>query len=131
MLFQSAIGALVYGPGWAALAGGMEDFIGAMLFPVGPYFPGFTLTAGLTGLVFGLLLYGAKREVAGVCGAACINSLVLSLVLNSVWISVLYDSSFVAILPTRLVQCAVMIPVQIAVLLIIKQPVKRLFPVKA
>ena len=50
------IGAMLYGPLGGAVVGALGDFIGALLFPIGPYFPGFTLTAFLTGAVFGLLL---------------------------------------------------------------------------
>ncbi|HBK85843.1 MAG TPA: folate transporter, partial [Firmicutes bacterium] len=40
---------LLYGPGWGFIVGAIADFIGANLFPFGPYFPGFTLSAGLSG----------------------------------------------------------------------------------
>ena len=51
--------AMLYGPVWGAVAGGLADFIGAVLFPIGPYFPGFTLTNALIGLVFGLFCAAA------------------------------------------------------------------------
>ncbi len=38
----------------------LADLIGATLFPAGPFFAGFTLSAFLTGLIYGLILY--KRE---------------------------------------------------------------------
>ena len=50
------IAALLLGPVWAGIAAALADFLGAVLFPVGPYFPGFTLTAFLMGAVYGLFL---------------------------------------------------------------------------
>ena len=38
------IAAVVHGPVAAALVGGLGDMIGAIAFPTGSYFPGFTLT---------------------------------------------------------------------------------------
>ena len=51
------IAAILLGPVEAALVGAIADFLGAVLFPIGAYFPGFTLTQFIVGLVFGLLLY--------------------------------------------------------------------------
>ena len=52
-----AIGAAVLGPVGGAIVGGLGDFLGAVLFPIGPYFPGFTLTTALSGVAFGLAIY--------------------------------------------------------------------------
>ena len=51
------IAAYLYGPIGGAVVGGIADFIGAILFPIGAYFPGFTLTCVITGAVYGLLLH--------------------------------------------------------------------------
>ncbi len=48
------IAAYLYGPIGGAVVGGIADFIGAILFPIGAYFPGFTLTCVITGAVYGL-----------------------------------------------------------------------------
>ena len=41
-----------------------------------------------------------------------IEQLVLSLLLNTLWISILYSSPFVPLMASRVVQCAVLGPVQ-------------------
>lgn len=51
------LAAYLTGPVGGALVGGMIDLIGALLVPTGAYFPGFTITAALTGLVWGFLFY--------------------------------------------------------------------------
>ncbi len=104
--------AIMYGPAWAAVTAGIADFIGAVLFPTGAYFPGFTLTAMLTGIIFGLFLY--KREeknVPALLGAVLVNGVVVSLLANTVNISILTGTSFMVLLPTRLLQNALMIPI--------------------
>jgi len=119
----------LFGPLAGALVGGISDFVGAILFPIGAYFPGFTLTAALTGAVFGWLLH--KRQNLGrVCAAVLFNQLVLGLVVNSFWISVLYGSPYLGLLGSRLIQYAIMVPVEIVVtwvLLRALEPVKKQF----
>lgn len=109
------LAAYLFGPTAAALTAGIADFLGATLFPIGAYFPGFTLTCGLTGAVYGLLLH-KKQTSLRVLAAVCIDQLILSLLLNTLWISILYGSSFAALLATRAVQCLVMLPVEFIVI---------------
>ena len=54
------VAALLLGSLQAGIVAGLGDLIGALLFPIGAYFPGFTLTAFLTGIVFGLFSARAK-----------------------------------------------------------------------
>ena len=125
-----AVAAMMFGPLGGGVVGALGDFLGAVLFPIGPYFPGFTLTAFLTGAVFGLFLR-KERTVLRVLGATAVNQLILSLLLNTLWISILYGSPFGALLATRAIQCAILGPVQFAVVLMIARALdtygKRLF----
>lgn len=110
-----AAAAILYGPVPAVAVGMLSDILGAVLFPIGPYFPGFTLTAGLTGLVYGLLLHKG-RSVIHVLAAAAITQFILGLLLNTFWISVLYGSAFAPLMASRLVQCAILTPVEFIVI---------------
>ena len=58
------IGAAVLGPVGGAIVGGLGDFLGAVLFPIGPYFPGFTLTTALSGVAFGVAIYRRRTPSA-------------------------------------------------------------------
>lgn len=106
------LAALLYGPLWGAATAGLADFLGAILFPVGPYFPGFTLTAMLVGTTYGILLH-RQATLGRVVAAVSIVRLPLSLGLNTLWISILYGKAFLALLPGRILQEAVMAPIQI------------------
>ncbi len=106
------VAAVLYGPVPAAVVAGLSDFLGAIMFPIGPYFPGFTLTAALTGLVWGAFLH-KRQTMARIGGAVAVNQLVLSLLLNTLWISVLYDSLYVPLFLTRTISTAVMVTVQV------------------
>lgn len=109
------IAAVAYGPLAGGLVGGVADLAGALLFPIGAYFPGFTLTALLTGIIYGLFLY-KRQTLIRISGAVAINQLILSLLLNTLWISILYGAEFGPLLTTRIFQCAILIPVQLIVI---------------
>ena len=104
------VAAYLYGPLFAAVVAAIADVVGAALFPSGAFFPGFTVTAILSGLLFGLLLY--KKQTPGrIAITVAIDQLVLGLLLNSYWLSILYGSPYVPLLATRAVQCLIMMPV--------------------
>ncbi|MCL1828328.1 MAG: folate family ECF transporter S component [Oscillospiraceae bacterium] len=119
--------AVMLGPVWAAAVYALSDFLGAVLFPIGPYFPGFTLTAALSGLAFGFFLY--RREVRifpHVIGAVFTSCVVLGLGLNTLWIALLYEKAIWAIIPGRLLQCVILISAQTALIPLICRVSERL-----
>ena len=109
------LAALLLGPLWAGIVAALADFLGAMLFPVGAFFPGFTLIAFLMGLCYGLFLH-RKQSLPRILGAVAVHQLALSLLLNTLWISVLYGSPFGPLLLSRLPQCALLAAVQLALI---------------
>ena len=109
------LAALLLGPLEAGIVAALADFLGAVLFPVGPYFPGFTLTAFLMGLCYGLFLH-REPSFLRVLLSVAVHQLVLSLLLNTLWISLLYGSPFGPLLVTRLPQCALLSVVQLVVI---------------
>ena len=119
------LAALLLGPLYAGVVAALADLLGAILFPVGAYFPGFTLTAFLMGLTYGLFLY-RKQDFLRIFAAVAVHQLLLSLLLNTLWISVLYGSSFVPLLVTRIAQCAILWAVQLAVIPLLVQLAPKL-----
>ncbi len=95
--------AAMFGMHGGMIVGGLGDFIGAMLFPKGAYFPGFTLSAALIGLIYGAFLRKGK-SIRHTSAAALISQTVSSLILNSIWISVLYGNPLKAVIVSRLPQ---------------------------
>ena len=88
-----AVAAMLYGPLWAMLTAALGDLIGALLFPTGAYFPGFTVTAALTGLIFGLFLYRREKSWLRAFLAALTNCLLVTFLLNTLMIAVFFRSS--------------------------------------
>jgi len=104
---------IMYGPLWAALGYAVGDILGMIIFPSGMFFPGFTVTALLTGLVFGFFLHGRQITWKTVLPASLVIILGLNLVLDTIWLSIMMGDAFIALLPTRIFKCAVMLPIHL------------------
>ena len=124
------IAAILYGPATSALVYGLADFIAANLFPKGAYFPGFTLSAILMGLIYGLFLYEWKRDaVKTTCSDSVVKKVlryiwrvVMPTILNSAvgmflttyWITILSGkNTYFANFQLRLPQYAIFIPLNL------------------
>lgn len=130
------VAGMLYGPTAALLLGALGDPIKYLVSPTGPFFPGFTLSAAVTGLLFGLLLYGMhqnfapcrkKRVVAilRVAAAQLLNTLLVDLLLHTLWLSCLYGTPMAVLLPMRAVKCALMFPVEGVLLYLLLAAVAR------
>ena len=111
-----ALSAMLYGPAWAALTAALGDLAGSLMFPTGAYFPGFTLTAALTGLIFGLFLYRRENSWLRAFLAALSNCLLVTLLLNTAMIVLVFHASLQAMAATRIPQFFIMTAVQTAVI---------------
>lgn len=88
-------GVLVYGLG---------DFLGAIIFPTtGAYFPGFTLTAAVSGLIYGLYL-AKKGGAVRIILSTITSQLICTLLMNSYWLSLLYGTDYTAVFISRIPQ---------------------------
>ena len=122
-----AVLAIMYGPVIAAIGYGVADLLGAWLLPTGTFFPGFTVSAVLTGLIFGWVLY--KKEVTFVRAliASAIVCLAVNLLLNTWWLTFLIGKGFKVLLASRAVKEIVAIPVMAVLIVAIdKYVLKRI-----
>ena len=118
--------AILFGPMVAGLQGALSDILGFMLKPTGPYFPGFTLTAALLGVIYGLLLYKTKRTTWQIIAARVIVCLFVNIGLNTVFLTMLYGPSRLATLPLRAFKNIVQLPIDCLLLGAVSRAVKRI-----
>lgn len=125
-----ALAAIWLGPKYAAIICGLADLIGALLFPFGTYFIGFTISAICKGLIYGLVLYKKGEELKNKeliirLIIACILVIgLVNILLNSVWLVMMYDKAFLAVLYTRLTAEIIMLPIQIITIFVIVNALK-------
>ena len=61
------LSAIWLGPKYSTLIGGLADLIGALLFPVGQYFVGYTISSLIDGFIYGIFLYKKPGEKRRLC----------------------------------------------------------------
>ena len=118
--------AILFGPVAAGLQGGLSDLLGYMLKPSGPYFPGFTLTAALLGVIYGIMLYKTERKLWQIIVARVLVCFLLNIALNTVFLTMLYGPSRLATLPLRIVKNLVQLPVDCLLLSAVCRAVNRI-----
>lgn len=112
--------AILMGPVQAVVVAGVADLLGAIMFPIGPYFPGFTLNSCLNGLVWGLFLH-KKPSIPKAAIAVGINQFIIGLFLTTFWISVLYGSPYVSLLPVRFTQACILFVAQFVTISVLEE----------
>ncbi len=114
------IAGVALGPVEGAIVGALSDFLGATLFPMGAYFPGFTISNMLVGMMYGLFLH-KKITIPRVLACVAINKFIISMLLSTLWISILYGSPFVGLLPARAAQSVGLFIVEIITIVVLKE----------
>jgi len=98
-----AITARLFSPLVTAGSTALAYFLGMVLFPKFAFFPGFILTAFLTGLVFGIA-FQQRTSLTRILLANFIVLFILNLFLNSLWLHIMYLTPWSALLTTRFIQ---------------------------
>lgn len=111
-----SVAAMLYGPLWAMLTAALGDIVGALIFPVGAFFPGFTLTAALTGLIYGMCLYRHQGSTPRAVAAALLNCLFVTLLINTALIAYISGNDYGVLFTARAVQFFIMFPVEALVI---------------
>lgn len=113
-----ALCGMMYGARWSAACAVVGDLINCLLGPFG-WYPPLTLSAGVNGALYGLLLKGRSDSLPAILAAAALSQLLIGLVVTTWLLSMLYTAPYFELMVTRLPQVLVMLPVQAAVLRLI------------
>jgi ECF transporter S component (folate family) len=91
----------------------------------GNFFPGFTITAMLGAVIYGLFLYNRPLKLTNVILSQVAVKIVCNLVLNTLWLNMLYGQAIAAILPGRIVSNLVMLPIDTFIMYAMLQVVNK------
>ena len=128
------LSAILLGPFYSTLIAALSDLIGALLFPFGAYFFGYTLSSTLAGLIYGLLLYKGKKEFSNknfiirLIVSTLLVIVVCNTLLNTLWIYITTKKALVAILPTRLLKQLIMLPIEVVSVFFVDLGLKKIYP---
>ncbi|MDR1101627.1 MAG: folate family ECF transporter S component [Clostridiales bacterium] len=85
-----ALAGCLYGAKIGACVGGLCDVIGYFAYPKGAFFWGFTLSAIIVGVIFGLIAGRKTPSIWRVLLAQILCTIVVDLALNTYWLSLMY-----------------------------------------
>lgn len=106
-----AVTGAMFGPIPAAITGALGDIVSFLINPVGMYFPGFTISGFVTGMIYGLVLYKGDITLIKVIIAWVVNMLAVETFLAAYWLYLLYGagsgSSYSVYLYARLISEAI------------------------
>ncbi len=120
-----ACGAMLFGPVVGGIIGALADILGYLVKPTGPFFPGFTLSAVIQGILYGLFLYHREITAKRVIPAQAANTLTIDFLLNPLWLSILYGRGFIVIFTERIAKNLIMFPINVVLLLVVLRPVYK------
>ena len=123
-----AIGAMLFGPGIGGLLGALTDILAYLVKPTGAFFPGFTICAIVSGIIYGLFFYKKKISLPRLLAGALTEAIICELLLKSLCLMILYGNPFWVVLSARILKTAIMYPINVFLLFVILKPAKQLLP---
>ena len=123
-----AVGGAMFGPAVGGVIGMLADVLGYLVKPTGAFFPGFTISSILSGIIYGAFFYKKKITVPRIILAELTETIVCSLVINSINLSILYGNAFSVVVASRLLKVLIMFPVDTIILTVVLRAVPKLMP---
>lgn len=101
----------MFGPFVGMFFSGILDILKFLMKPTGMFFPGFTISAMLGGLIFGFILYKKPLSFKRILFAEFLIKFIINSGLNTVWLSMLLGKSMMVMLPLRILKNFIMWPI--------------------
>ena len=109
-----SLGCAYYGPVVGMIAGGIIDSVGFLLAGYGePYFPGYLITAVLSGLIYGVLLYKRRPTLLRILIVRLIINYGSNVLLGSVWKAMLYGKGYLYYDTSGFIKNTTMLPLEV------------------
>ena len=128
-LITVMLAAIILGPKYSIIVAALGDLIGALLFPFGPYFVGFTITSAISGMIYGIFLHkNPSKEKKYFTTKVIISNLlvlvIVSILLNSLCLNIMYGKAFIYYLGIRVSTQLIIFPIYVILILILDKALK-------
>ncbi|MBO4374559.1 MAG: folate family ECF transporter S component [Lachnospiraceae bacterium] len=121
-----ACAGMLFGPAVGGITGGLTDVLSFLVKPTGPFFPGFTITAVLQGVLYGVILGKKEPTLKRIITAQLLDSIIIGLVMNSICLSLLYGQGVIAVIGARVIKTLIMLPINILLLVAVTKGVRAI-----
>lgn len=101
----------LFGPAVGGFFAGAMDILKYFMKPTGAFFPGWTISAMVAGVLYGCFFYRKPLSLPRVLAAELTVSVVCNMLLGTLWLTIMYEKAFLVLLPMRVFKNLVMWPV--------------------
>lgn len=112
----TAFSGILFGPVFSFLVSIVNDLITFFISGSGFFFPGFTISAGVGGWLYGWILWRKPITWQRIFIAVLLVTLIVNLGMNSIWIRMMYGRAWAAFMPMRIVKNLISLPINTIIL---------------
>lgn len=121
-----ALTGILGGPVPAMIVGGLGDLLSFLLAPMGFYFPGWTVSGILVGLLYGMFLYKSDCSLIRILICEIVIGGLIEIALGSLWLLVQYNKAFFVMAGVRGLKTLVATPIEIAVVFFFSKILRKI-----
>lgn len=118
--------AIIFEPKIALTYAVVEDLIAFFIYPTGPFFFGYTITAFMSMLIYSLFL-NKKVSLLRIIFAKTSVNIICNILINSIWSAVLYSKGFIYYVLRSTTKNLIMLPIEIVLFVLFYKMVYPLF----
>ena len=115
----TSVEAAVVGPVAGMISGAVSNTVNFMIRPSGTFFVGYTISAMLGELFYGLFFYRRRITLPSIIAAKASVNYLINVLLGSLWSSMLYSKGYIYYAGKSVIKNTVMLPIEITLLFLI------------
>lgn len=116
-----------YGVWTGGFLAALADIVGMLVFPKAFYFAGFTVSAFVSGALFGLLKGKDENTSKWVLLIVVLDSIIVNLILNTLWLVLVYGQTFSVIIIPRVLKLGLSGPIMYFTTLVLMKYMKNFY----
>lgn len=118
--------AMLFGPTVGGIMAGISDILKFIVKPTGQFFPGFTISAILGGMIYGFVFYKQTMSLKRIVFAKLIVAIFVNTLLNTYWLSILLGKGFFVLISARVIKELIMFPIEVFVFYIVSKSIEKI-----
>lgn len=104
--------AMLFGPVVGGVMGGVTDILKFIIKPTGPFLIGYTISAILGPVIYGMMLYKKPIALWRILLSKTVVAIFINLLLGTFWSYHYFGAAFWAAIPAKLIQQIIQVPIQ-------------------
>lgn len=115
----------LFGPVVGGIMGGVADILKFIIKPTGPFLIGYTISAILGPMIYGVMLYKKPISFWRILLSKVVVAIFINLLLGTFWSYHYFGAAFWAAIPAKLIQQVIQVPVQSVIYYFVMKALKE------